>query len=159
MILIFTIHARSFGIPLDKVQEIVPMPRLIVPPDCPPLIEGFLNLRGCAVPVLRVAQLIGLEPTLGLHTPLVILRTSKPLALLVQSVSEIVETPALQSVSIRGEDSLNGCITGSARIGDRTVMLFDPERLLIEQEKQAIAAFHERAQERIHAAAGARIVV
>jgi hypothetical protein len=37
-------------------------------------------------------------------------------------------------------------------------MLFDPERLLIEQEKQAIAAFHERAQERILAVDGARIV-
>ena len=51
------------------------MASLFRPPTIPSLLEGFLNLRGTAVPVLSLGRLFGLhERPLELHTPLVILR-------------------------------------------------------------------------------------
>ena len=57
---VFELAGQSFGLPLESVREIVPMAALSRPPSMPSILEGFLNLRGTALPVLRIAALLGL---------------------------------------------------------------------------------------------------
>ena len=57
----------------------------------PAILEGFLNLGGAVIPVLRIAELLGLLPQPPeLHTPIVIIRGATPLGLLVTCVTGII---------------------------------------------------------------------
>src|ERR1700741_5330936 len=103
---LFEVGGHSFGLRLDSVSEVVPMAALSRPPSTPAILEGFLNLRGTALPVLRVATLLGLpQDSLDLHTPIVILRAALPLALLVNRVTGIAALPADGLLPISEADS------------------------------------------------------
>src|ERR1043166_2132624 len=65
---------QRYGIPLEHVQEIVPMAAL-VPPDLPSVLAGMLNLGGTIYPVLRLDRLMHVADRAGgLYTPLIVLR-------------------------------------------------------------------------------------
>ncbi len=67
------------------------MPALARPPGLPAILEGILNLGGVAIPVVKLDRLFGLpERVAGLYTPIIVLRSQNPLALLVDKVSEIL---------------------------------------------------------------------
>jgi purine-binding chemotaxis protein CheW len=129
---------------LETVSEIVPMAALSRPPSMPSVLEGFLNLGGTAVPVLRLARLLGLpEAPLELHTPLVIVRGGiLPLALLVNRVLGIAAVTADGLVPIGHMDSFNGCVDGRLTIANDVVHLLSLERLLLEKEQRTLAECH-----------------
>jgi len=59
-LLVFHLSGQAYGLPLAEVAEVVPMALLSRAPGLPPLLAGFLNLAGTAVPVLRTDRLFGL---------------------------------------------------------------------------------------------------
>ena len=148
---LFEVGGHSFGLRLDSVREVVPMAALSRPPSTPGTLEGFLNLRGTAVPVLRVASLLGLpQDPLDLHTPLVIVRRGAlPLALLVNRVTDIVSLSSDSLVSISEEDSFNGCVEGRLPMAGTDVHLLSLDRLLLEKEQHALAHFQETENRRL----------
>ena len=83
--------AELCAVRLETVVEIVPMATLICPPNRPALIEGFLNLAGSAIPVVRLDRLFGFaERAVELHTPLLIIRSKAgPLALWIDRVFDV----------------------------------------------------------------------
>lgn len=135
---------HSFGLRLELVREIVPMAALSRPPAMPSLLEGFLNLRGVSIPVVRTSQVLGLPASeLELHTPLVIVRTGgMTLALLVERVTGIVAFPANADASIGTKDSFNGCVEALLTNAAGTVHLLSINRLLLEKERQMLAEFN-----------------
>ncbi len=147
--LIFEIAGRSCAIAVGDVQEIVPMAALSHAPGQPSLLEGFLNLRGVAVPVVRAARLFDLPPReAGLHTPVAVMRGDIwPLGLLVDRVVEIASP---QDVLPLGENSsFNDCARAEARFSGRTACILDRRKLLLEEERRVIALLQARAQERV----------
>jgi purine-binding chemotaxis protein CheW len=142
---LFELAGQRFGLRLESVSEIVPMAALSRPPCMPSILEGFLNLRGTALPVLRIAALLGLpQDPLDLHTPLVIIRSGAlPLALLVDRVTGIVSFPFDDVVPIATSDSFNGCVDGRlTATGGSAIPLLSLKRLLLEKEQQILAQFH-----------------
>lgn len=110
------------------------------------LIEGFLNLRGTAVPVLRMNRLFDLDAAApGLHSPLVVLRGRPfPTALLVDRVIDVTRAPELAPV---GENvCFNDCAQAEFAHGGRAVHLLSAGRLLLEGERQRVAELQTRAQ-------------
>lgn len=148
---VFTLSGQSFGIRLDDVREIVPMAALSHPPSMPSVLEGFLNLGGTAIPVLRVASVLGLPPQrLELYTPLVIIHAgSLPLALLVHSVTHIMSVAASAVVPMAATDSFNGCVEGSWTEAETVVHLLSANRLLLAKEQQALAQFQAAETDRL----------
>ena len=59
-LLVFHTSGLSCAFPLEAVREIVPMARLSSPPGLPSGLEGFLDLRGIAVPIVRLDRLFDL---------------------------------------------------------------------------------------------------
>ena len=156
--LVFRLPGADCALPMAALREIVPMASLSRPPGLPSLLEGFLNLGGTAVPVVRLDRLLDLpELALGLYTPLLVLRTSEDrVALLVESVRGIV---AVSSDDIRaGYDggSFNDCVEGEITVGDRVVHLLSLERLLLEKERQCLAELQAVEQDRLRDLEGAR---
>jgi purine-binding chemotaxis protein CheW len=148
---VFRLGEHRFGLRLESVAEIVPMAALSRPPSMPSILEGFLNLGGTAIPVLRVAGLLGLPPVaLELHTPLVVLRDDAVLlALLVDEVTGIASTVADGLVALADSASFNGCVDGQLTAGDDLVLLLSVTRLLLEKERQTLAAFQAVEMERL----------
>ena len=95
-LLIFRSSGLDCAFPLEAVREIVPMARLSCPPGLPTGLVGFLDLRGTAIPIVRLDRLFDLpEQQAGLHTPMIVLRgVLGPIGILVDSVRGIVPVPA-----------------------------------------------------------------
>ncbi len=154
-LLIFEACGQDCALPLEAIQEIVPMAALASSPGQPAILEGFLNLRGTAVPVVRFDRLFGLPAqAAGLYTPLIVLKGAPPPAALeVGSVAEIAEPPAEAWQEIDESSSLNGCARAQVRLGGRQVSVLDPGRLLIEQERRRIEELRAELQRRIEGVA------
>jgi purine-binding chemotaxis protein CheW len=140
-LLLFHLGDRGYALPLGAVQEIVPLALLSQPPRLPPLLAGFLNLGGQAVPVLRLDRLFGLpELSPGLYTPLLILRDPCGLiALLVGKASRVVTLAGEAVVPVRENGSFNDCVEGVVVVGGHSFLVLHPERLLLEKERQCLA--------------------
>ena len=150
-LVVVDICGKTCGLPLEDVQEIVPMASLFRPPTIPSLLEGFLNLRGTAVPVLPLGRLFGLrERPLELHTPLVILRgAGYPIALLVDNVSRILSVTSDAFLPVGGEHSFNNCAEAEVVVEGRTIHLLSSERLLIEKQRQCVMELQAMEQQRL----------
>jgi len=146
----FRAAGRSCALPLEAVQEVVPLAALSRPPGLPWIIEGLLNLDGSAVPVLRFDRLLGLpEQDPGLHSQLVVLRAERPIALLVESAGEVLPATDEMLMPVRATETFNGCLEAELLVGDRVYHLFSAERLLLEQERKKLEEFREMEQKRL----------
>ena len=56
----FTVSGRRLALPLAGVSRAVALPRLEVPAGAPAFLEGFFDLRGSEVAVLRADRLLDL---------------------------------------------------------------------------------------------------
>jgi purine-binding chemotaxis protein CheW len=150
-LLVFHLTGQLCAVSLKWVQEVVPMARLSRPPGLPSIIEGFLNLGGTAVSVLRLDRLFNLGETgPSLYTPLLILRTpDRPIALLVDDVSEIIIDSPEARLPVLAEQSFNGCVEAEVLANQRTIHLLSPDRILLEQERRRVAEFQALEQRRL----------
>ncbi len=147
----FRVRGQSCALPLEWVREIVHMALLSRPPGLPSILDGFLNLQGTTLPVLRLDRLFNLpEQSPGLYTPLVILRNpDPPLALLVDEVNGVFSVSAEDLLPVRETDLFNGCVEAEVVLNGQTVHLLSLERLLLEQERRRIAEFQALEQQRL----------
>src|SRR5258708_4946310 len=110
-LLVFHLSGIDCAFPLEGVQEIVPMAQLSSPPGLPSLLAGFLNLRGTAIPILRMDRLFDLtEQPPGLYTPIIILRVGeRPMGILVGGVRQIASVTPSSFVSLPATQIFNDC--------------------------------------------------
>jgi purine-binding chemotaxis protein CheW len=111
-----TLLVLEFGgtvcaLPLEAVREVVPMARLVRPPGLLSFVEGFLNLRGTALPVLRLDVLFWLpRKAPELYNLLVVLQGSEcSLALLADHVHQITFAPAQAFRALSQHHCFNDC--------------------------------------------------
>ena len=57
VLLAFGTCEKECALPLEDIQEIVLMAWLSRPPSMASILEGFLNLRGVAIPVVSVSHI------------------------------------------------------------------------------------------------------
>jgi purine-binding chemotaxis protein CheW len=154
----FSVSGHACALRLSLVSEVLPYAHLTRPPGLPSVLDGFLNLGGTAVAVLRLDRLFDFPPTpVSLYTPLVVLRAEgPPAALLVDSVAGVICPPAEALVPLRDQNSFNGCAEAEILMPDGTVHLLSPARLLLEQERLAIGELQQRTQTYLDELAGAQ---
>jgi purine-binding chemotaxis protein CheW len=136
---------------LDLVREVVPMATLSSPPGMPSTLAGFLNLRGTAIPILRLDRLFHLpEQPCGLHTPLIILRgAEKPFGILAGAVRQIARTATASLLPLPEGQVFHDCAAATVEAGGEIFCLLSPERILLESEQRLVAEFQALAQERL----------
>lgn len=127
------------------------MALLAQPPGLPRLLEGFLNLRGDIVPVVRSDRLFALaERAPGLYSHILILRPHRHLmGMLVDSAREVFPADAEQLLAAPAGSSFHDCARAVFRLGDQPVHVLAPDRLLLDIEQRAIADFQAEAERRI----------
>jgi purine-binding chemotaxis protein CheW len=149
-LLIFHSSGLDCAFPLEAVREIVPMAMLSSPPGLPSGLAGFLDLRGTAIPIVRLDRLFDLPAQLpGLHTPMIVLRgLLGPIGILVESVRGIVPVSSSQLLEIPEDHTLGGCATAALELDGDLIHLLSPSALLAANEARSVADYSAFAQAR-----------
>jgi purine-binding chemotaxis protein CheW len=150
-LLIFHSSGFDCAFPLEAVREIVPMARLSSPPGMPTALAGFLDLRGTAIPIVRMDRLLDLpEQQAGLYTPLIVLRgTLGPIGILVDSVRGIAPVTPVQFLNIAEDRTFQGCATAAIELDGDLIHLLSPAALLKGNEDRIVADYSAMTQARL----------
>jgi len=142
-LLIFHSSGLDCAFPLEAVREVVPMARLSAPPGLPSGLAGFLDLRGTAIPIVRMDRLFNLpEQAPGLHTPMIVLRgVAGPVGILVDSVRAIVPVEPSQLLDIPEQGTFQGCATAALELDGEVVHVLSPGALLGANEARLVAEY------------------
>src|SRR5271155_5794737 len=142
-LLIFHSSGLDCAFPLEAVREVVPMARLSAPPGLPSGLAGFLDLRGTAIPIVRMDRLFNLpEQAPGLHTPMIVLRgVAGPVGILVDSVRAIVPVEPSQLLGIPEQGTFQGCATAALELDGEVVHVLSPGALLGANEARLVAEY------------------
>jgi purine-binding chemotaxis protein CheW len=155
-LLVFHSSGLNCAFPLEAVREIVPMARLSSPPGLPSGLLGFLDLRGTAVPIVRLDRLFDLpEQKPALHTPMIILRgVLGPIGILVDSVRGIQAAPSAHLMHVPADGTFQGCATAALSVDGELIHLLSPAALLTANEQRLLADFGVMSEARLLHMAG-----
>jgi purine-binding chemotaxis protein CheW len=150
-LLIFHSSGLDCAFPLVAVREIVPMATLYCPPGLPSGLAGFLDLRGTAVPIIRMDRLFDLpEQRPGLHTPMIVLRgVLRPIGIAVDSVRAIASAPSTWLVAAPPGLTFGGCTIGVFQLDEDLVSLLSPGALFTAAENRFLDDYGAMSQARL----------
>jgi purine-binding chemotaxis protein CheW len=155
---VFTISPEGkCALPAADVYRLIHIPHLIRPPGIPSLVEGFLNLAGSVIPVLRVDRLFG-RPDIAFHPYLCVIvlkSTSPPLSLLVGGVDTIIRLDAEHVAPVDPGESFNACVTATATVDGQDIALLETGRLLTVREELMLTELRTIQQRRLAEMGGA----
>jgi purine-binding chemotaxis protein CheW len=124
--LIFRLGAQSFGLPAMAVDEIVRLPDTLTRlPRAPGFVEGVMNLRGRAIPVIDQRRRFGEDGSPGLSRRAIVVRLGALQAAFV--VDEVTRIHRVASDHIAPAPD----ISDRTRIFDRTAMMDDGSIVLL----------------------------
>lgn len=138
----FKLAGQKYAIDILKVQEIDNMKEITSIPNAPPFLEGAINLRGKVIPVLNLGKKFGFDNTEANELAKIVIMDIRGviMGILVDSVSDVlrisqdlVEPPPPVSSIITTE-----FIAGIAKLDEGLVILLDLDKLLDDQEHQAV---------------------
>lgn len=130
--LLINVSDQAYALPLLQIQEIRGWSPVNPLPNTDAACLGVLNLRGHVLPVFDARMILGKPASEPKPQDVIVVATlgDKPLGLLVDSVSDIVEIDA-DSISRadQGEAWSSGLIDGIATVGEQLVPLLALQKL------------------------------
>jgi purine-binding chemotaxis protein CheW len=132
----FTLDREDFGIPIDRVREIVRLGPITRVPEGPPHIRGVTNLRGRILPVVEIKTRLGLVaavPTPRSRIVIVEAAGGRLLGILVDAVGQVLKVP-VTAVTPPPPEVLSAnadYFTGVARQEPRLIILLDLDKVLL----------------------------
>ena len=135
----FRLGREHYGIPVEKVKEIIrPMEACPIPGMAGP-VEGVINLRGEIIPVLRIHLVLGSresEADGGRKQRVIILESDEGrFGIVVDEVRDVVKIEKEEiksSPGVGAEQKCEKAVLGIAQVGDRMVICLDPGKLVSE---------------------------
>ena len=149
-VVIFTLGAQRYALPVESIVRVIEIVTITPLPQIDGPIEGVINVRGEAVPIINLRTLFRL-PRVPFHlrTPIILTRMpSHTVGLIVDEVVDVTELPAHQIFPL--EKILpSGLVEAPALYGlahiqvagrTETVLLLDLEHMLSLEQIQALTA-------------------
>jgi len=117
-------------------------------PGQPSVLEGFLNLRGTAVPVIDIRRLFNLPPVEpGVYAHIIVLSGHPhPTGLRADRAVALVRPAADDWLPLAADHSFNQCAEAELLTPEGPAQYLSPDRLLLEQERRVVAELQARAQ-------------
>jgi two-component system chemotaxis response regulator CheV len=129
---------ETFGINVFKVREVMRTPPITAAPDMPSAVKGMVSLRGILVPVVDLADFIGMQTETPRDIMIVTEYNGHTQGFLVESVDTILRLD-WSKMRVPPEmltANLGGLVTAVTELQDgRLVMMLDVERILSETAK------------------------
>src|SRR3954453_20057620 len=128
-LVVFSLGDEEYALPITQVHEIIRFtePRSVASSD--PSVRGVISLRGKILPVYDLATRLGVEHADVADSKIVIVETGDDMAgVVVDDVEEVITIDASQ---LDEAPTAGGCaVDGIAKIGDRLVVLLDPDGIV-----------------------------
>jgi len=146
---IFRLGAETYGFPIEAVEEVVSLPDALTRvPRAPAFIEGVLNLRGRAVPVIDQTKRFGCEGAASETRRVIVTRISGLQAgFVVDAVSEIAAVSGADIAPASGLLSNDRPVfdrVATLDMGARVILIVDPKALLDQAEADLLAALETK---------------
>ncbi len=132
----------EYGVPITKVQEIIPMAVPTKLPQVPDFVEGIINLRGQIIPIIDLKKRFGMiaSEQSSESRSVVVEVEGQTVGIIVDEVSEVLRLP---QDSIEPPPSVIGGITadyliGVGKIEDRLLILLDMDKVFNDAEKKEL---------------------
>lgn len=128
-------RCETFGINVFKVREVMRTPAITAAPDMPASVKGMVSLRGELVPVIDLAEYIGIQPEKPRDVMIVTEYNGHTQGFLVEAVDTIlrIDWSEMKIPPDMLTNHLGGLVTAVTQLrDDRLVMMLDVERLLSE---------------------------
>jgi purine-binding chemotaxis protein CheW len=138
-LVVFSIGSEEYALPIGAVHEIIRYtePRSVA--SDVPWIRGVIGLRGKIIPIYDLAARMGIGVAESEFGKIVIVETGTGQAgVLVGDVEEVLTVSSDQLETVPTADSQT--IESIAKIGDRLVILLNPEGLFARQGADELAA-------------------
>jgi purine-binding chemotaxis protein CheW len=133
-VLVFEVGEQRYGLRAADVLEIVPAVTVTPVPDAPAHVEGMLNLRGRAVPVVDVRASLGLPRRAAAHTDhLIVVGVEEGAAALrVDRATELVSVNAVRPDA--------GRPAGLIELRGELLFVHETRRFLSREDRAALVA-------------------
>lgn len=142
-----------FAIGIQYVNEIIGFQKITVIPETEDYIKGLINLRGKIIPVIDVRLRFKQPPfEYNDRTCIIVINVkSTVVGLIVETIAEVVtieEEDILPPPSIgRSSDKVqNKYVYGIGKVGDSVKLLLDPDKLLNDEDINALEQASEYAE-------------
>jgi purine-binding chemotaxis protein CheW len=143
----FKINEKIYGIEIKYVNEIIEIQKITEVPDMPQFIKGVINLRGKIIPVMDMRiRFSQEEKEYDDRTCIIIINiNSIAVGLIVDTVTEVLRIPK-ENISPppkfkKGTETR--FVSGIGRVGEEVKILLDVEKILYEDELEAITNMNE----------------
>ena len=93
--LLFRLGDEEYGVPIDRVQSIEELQKIVAVPDMPHYVRGVINLRGTVIPVVDLRLRFGMPAReYDDRTCIIIIEAdSRVVGFIVDTVSEVHQIP------------------------------------------------------------------
>ncbi|HNX23198.1 MAG TPA: chemotaxis protein CheW [Spirochaetota bacterium] len=138
MYVTFKIDSETYGIDVNRVQEIIGIVPISHIPNSPDYLMGVINLRGRVVPVLDVRIKFKMDTKNYDASTVILIVEFKDTStgLIVDSVSDVIDIPADSIHDYSGTDSKikSGSINYIASFNDDLILILDLDKMIDEEE-------------------------
>jgi purine-binding chemotaxis protein CheW len=141
-LVVFKLTDEHYGIDIQRVQSIIPMPTITVVPGVPRFIEGIINLRGALVPVVDLRARFDLTAAAETQKRVIVIVEidGQQVGIIVDKVIEVrkvldeaIEPPSPFLASVD-----TAYLRGIAKVEERMIILLDLDRVFAPHEQQAL---------------------
>lgn len=140
----FRLGEQIYGLPIEPIERIIPMVTITPIPQIEGPMEGVINVRGKAVPVVNLRCHLGMEALpLHTHTPILLVWVDKLLVGLI--VDTVIDMLTLPSQRIARPDDIipeglevPSILQGFVHLDGKTVLILNVDHLFLPEEKQAL---------------------
>lgn len=144
----FRTGREYFGINISFVNEIIMMQPITAIPEVEDYIKGLINLRGKIIPVIDVRTRFKMEPQDYTDRTCIIVINVKStvIGLIVEQIAEvdtISDDDIVPPPSLGHREEHNKYVYGLARTGDAVKLLIDPEKLIKDEDLEALEEIQE----------------
>ena len=140
----FNIGQEEFGLDIQRIQEINRMVDITRVPNSPEFVSGVINLRGKVIPIIDLRKRFGFPPKENdKNTRIIVVELGETvIGFIVDAVQEVIRIP--KNITEPPPPIVAGIgseyITAVAKLENRLLILFDPDRILLEKEKQELVS-------------------
>lgn len=139
----FCLNDEEYAVDALVVQEIKELTTITRVPHLPGFLKGVINLRGAIIPVVDLKEKFGMHNSneKPKHTCVIVTEFSRGvMGLIVDAVSDVIALPdeAVSKAPSFGERINTDFIKGMGRIAERLVLVLDIDRVLTDEEADAL---------------------
>lgn len=151
-ILAFSVHGTRLGLDVFHIVEVIPSVQLVIPPEMPPLLRGFISIRKTLVPVIRLEKLLqgkdAADAAMQLSDRLIITQMGDlQVAWLADAEMEPLSYRQSEQVALPANHVFNHC-AGYVLPHTPPVILLDLDKILLEGERVRLEQLRQMESER-----------